>query len=107
MLDLLKHNNIMNKLSVEEKTKIIGAQVEGNSIRAVCRMTNHSKGAVLKLLVEVGQAYLKFQDDKLRNIRSRRVHCDEIWSKGYSIDSTRPYILWFCFFMLRTDLIML
>ena len=46
----------MNKLTVEEKTQIISALVEGNSIRATCRMTNHSKGAVLKLLAEVGRS---------------------------------------------------
>ena len=70
----------MNKLSVEEKTQIILALVEGNSIRATCRMTGHSKGAVLKLLVEVGTACLKFQDEKVRNVRSKRVQCDKIWS---------------------------
>jgi hypothetical protein len=45
----------MNKLSIEEKTQIISALVEGNSVRSTCRMTGHSKGAVLKLLVEVVQ----------------------------------------------------
>ncbi len=53
----------MNKLSVDEKTRIIGALVEGNSIRSTCRMTSHSKGAVLKLLAEVGQACITFQDE--------------------------------------------
>jgi IS1 family transposase len=84
MLEQLKHNSIMNKLTIEEKTQIISALVEGNSVRATCRMTNHSKGAVLKLLVEVGNASLKFQDEKLRNIRSKRVQCDEIWSFCYA-----------------------
>lgn len=74
----------MNKLSVEEKTQIITALVEGNSIRATCRMTGHSKGAVIKLLVEVGNACLRYQDEKLRNIRSRHVQCDEIWSFVYA-----------------------
>jgi hypothetical protein len=36
--------------------------VEGNSIRATCRMTGHSKGAVLKLLAEVGAACLDLHD---------------------------------------------
>lgn len=80
----------MNKLSVEEKTEIISALVEGNSIRATCRMTGHSKGAILKLLVEVGNTCLKFQDEKLRNIRSRRVQCDEIWSFVYAKQKNVP-----------------
>jgi hypothetical protein len=55
LLERLKHNSVMNKLSIEEKTQIISALVEGNSVRSTCRMTGHSKGAVLKLLVEVVQ----------------------------------------------------
>ena len=80
----------MNKLSVVEKTQIISALVEGNSIRATCRMTNHSKGAVLKLLVEVGAACVKFQDEHVRNIHTRRIQCDEIWSFCYAKQKNVP-----------------
>jgi hypothetical protein len=74
----------MNKLNVEEKTRILGSLVEGNSIRATCRMTGHSKGAVLKLLAEVGQACADFHDLKVRDVKSRRVQCDEIWAFCYA-----------------------
>jgi IS1 family transposase len=80
----------MNKLSVDEKTRIIGALVEGNSIRATCRMTGHSKGAVLKLLGEVGRACLEFHDNKVRNVRSRRIQCDEIWAFCYAKQKNVP-----------------
>jgi IS1 family transposase len=80
----------MNKLTVEEQTQIISALVEGNSIRATCRMTNHSKGAVLKLLAEVGEACVKFQDEKVRNIHTRRIQCDEIWSFCYAKQKNVP-----------------
>jgi IS1 family transposase len=80
----------MNKLSVDEKTQIIGALVEGNSIRATCRMTGHSKGAVLKLLGEVGRACLEFHDNKVRNVRSRRIQCDEIWAFCYAKQKNVP-----------------
>ncbi len=80
----------MNKLSVEEKSKIIGALVEGNSIRATCRMTGHSKGAVLKLLAEVGAACLDFHDRKVRDVRSKRVQCDEIWAFCYAKEKNVP-----------------
>jgi IS1 family transposase len=33
---------------------------------------------------------LKFQDEKLRNIRSRRVQCDEIWSYVYAKQKNVP-----------------
>lgn len=90
MLERIKHNKHMNKLTVEEKTQIISALVEGNSIRATCRMTNHSKGAVIKLLAEVGEACLKFQDEHVRNIRTRRIQCDEIWSFCYAKQKNVP-----------------
>jgi hypothetical protein len=53
-------------------------------------MTGHSKGAVLKLLVEVGQACLDFHDEKVRNVRSRRIQCDEIWSFCYAKEKNVP-----------------
>ena len=31
-------------------------------------------------LVELGEASSKYQDEKIRGIRSRRVQCDEFWS---------------------------
>jgi len=34
----------------------------------------------LKLLADLGKACKKYQDDKLRNLKSKRVQCDEIWS---------------------------
>lgn len=34
---------------------MIAALVEGNSIRATCRMTGVAKGTVLKLLVDLGR----------------------------------------------------
>jgi hypothetical protein len=35
---------------------------------------------VVKLSAELGEARSKFQDEKVRGIRSKRVQCDEIWS---------------------------
>jgi transposase-like protein len=81
---------IMNQLTVEEKTQIISALVEGNSIRATCQMTNHSKGAGLKLLVEVGNACVKCHDERVVNIHSKRVQCDEIWSLCYAKQKNVP-----------------
>ncbi len=80
----------MNKLSVDEKTRIIGALVEGNSIRATCRMTGHGKGAVLKLLVEVGRVCMEFHDAKVRNVTSRRIQHDEIWSFCHAKEKNVP-----------------
>ncbi len=43
-------------------------------------MTGVAKNTIVKLLVELGAACAAFQDETLRNLRSRRVQCDEIWA---------------------------
>jgi IS1 family transposase len=35
---------------------------------------------VLKLLPEIGKACIEYQDKALRNLSSKRIQCDEIWS---------------------------
>jgi hypothetical protein len=43
-------------------------------------MTGVSKGAILRLLVEVGTACAEYQDVTLRDVPAKRVQIDEIWS---------------------------
>ena len=74
----------MNILSLEEKTKVISALVEGNSIRATCRMTGNAKGTVTRLLESVGKACADYQDKTLRNLPCKNIQCDEIWSFCYA-----------------------
>src|SRR5713101_4559866 len=59
----------MNKLSLSSRSQVVAALVEGNSIRATCRMTGVDKGAVLKLLVDLGAACESYQDVTLRNLK--------------------------------------
>jgi IS1 family transposase len=73
----------MNQLSAEQRTRIIAALVDGNSIRATCRIVGVAKGTVLKLLPEIGEACQKHHDAHVRGITSKRVQCDEIWSFCY------------------------
>lgn len=74
----------MNKLSRERKTQIIAALVEGNSVASTCRITGASKPAVLKLLAEVGEACVEYQNKHLRGLKCRRVQVDEIWQYVYA-----------------------
>jgi IS1 family transposase len=71
---------IMNKLSTAERGRVVASLVEGNSIRATVRMTGIAKNTIVKLLGELGAACSKYQDETIRNVRSKRVQCDEIWS---------------------------
>ena len=70
----------MNRLSIEARSQVLAALVEGNSIRSVCRMLGREKRTVTRLLVEVGTACYRYQDRVLRNLKCRRLECDEIWS---------------------------
>ncbi len=74
----------MNKLSTHRRTQIVAALVEGNSIRATCRMTGAAKNTVVKLLVDLGTACEVYQDRVMRNLPCQRLQCDEIWSFCYA-----------------------
>jgi IS1 family transposase len=70
----------MNSLATAEKAKVAMALVEGNSVRSTSRMTGHSKGAILRLLKDLGTACAEYHDKHVRNVRVRRLQADEIWS---------------------------
>jgi len=70
----------MNRLPLEKKVKIINLLVEGNSIRSITRILDVTKGAVTKLLVEVGRACMDFHNEKVVNLKCLTVQADEIWS---------------------------
>jgi IS1 family transposase len=74
----------MNKLSRADRAKILHLLCEGQSIRAVTRLTGCSKNTVAKLLVEAGHACAAYQDKALRNLPCKRVQMDEIWSFVYA-----------------------
>ncbi len=80
----------MNKLSPERRVQVISALVEGNSIRATCRMTGAAKGTVLKLLADVGEVCREYQDKHVRKLQTRRVQCDEIWSFCHAKERNVP-----------------
>lgn len=81
MLDQLKHNLlIMNKLNKAKQIQIISALVEGNSLRATARMCEVAFNTVLKLVPQIGAACMEYQNKTLRNLTSKRIQCDEIWS---------------------------
>lgn len=74
----------MNKLSKKKRAKIIKLLVEGSSLRSITRIEDVSINTVTKLLVEAGEACVKFHSEAVRNVRARRIQVDEIWSFCYS-----------------------
>ena len=74
----------MNKLTPEKRAQILHQLCEGMSIRAITRTTGASKNTVAKLLNDVGAACAEYHDQHVRELRCRRVQCDEIWSFVYA-----------------------
>lgn len=74
----------MNKLNPQRRAQVIAALVEGNSINATVRMTGVAKNTILKLLADLGEACANYQDKVFRNLKLKRVQCDEIWSFCYA-----------------------
>lgn len=70
----------MNKLPLARRAKILTLLCEGMSMRATARAEDVSFNTVEKLLQDAGTACVEFHDRAVRNVKSQRVQCDEIWS---------------------------
>lgn len=80
----------MNRLSTEKRAQIIGALVEGNSIRATVRMTGAAKNTITKLLGDLGEACADYQDGVFRQLPCKVVEVDEIWAYCYAKQKNVP-----------------
>jgi IS1 family transposase len=80
----------MNTLPIAKRTQVIASLLEGNSIRATVRMTGVAKNTVAKLLVDIGAACTRYQDQAIRNLSCKRIQCDEIWSFCYAKQKNVP-----------------
>jgi hypothetical protein len=58
--------------------------VEGTSLRSATRLSGVSINTVSKLLVDAGTACAKYHHEHVRNLKTRRVQADEIWSFVYA-----------------------
>ena len=90
MLIRLKHSFIMNKLSREKQVQIITCLTEGNSLRSTARICDVAFNSVLNLLPRIGNACADFQDRTLRNLKCKRIQCDECWSFVYAKEKNVP-----------------
>lgn len=69
----------MNKLKLDVQAKVIGALVEGCSIRSVERMTGIHRDTIMRLSVRVGEACGNAMDEQMRGLTCQRIQADEIW----------------------------
>lgn len=80
----------MNRLSIEKRIQIASLLVEGNSLRATSRIVDCSLNTVTKLLVDLGTACQQYHDEHVRNITSKRIQADEIFSFIYAKEKNLP-----------------
>ncbi|MEI9412012.1 IS1 family transposase [Mesorhizobium salmacidum] len=70
----------MNKLPLQTRVQILTMLCEGSSMRSISRVADVSINTVSKLLVDAGKFCADLHDREVRNVKSKRVQCDEIWS---------------------------
>ena len=83
----------MNKLSKEKQIEIVKCLTEGMSLRATARMADVSRNTVSKLLLEIGEACAIYHDQHVKNVTTKRVQVDEIWSFVYAKEKNVPEAL--------------
>jgi hypothetical protein len=69
----------MNLLSLDNKTTAISMLCEGNSIRAVERITGIHRDTIMRLGVRMGAGCQRIMDEKMRGLPCRLIQVDEIW----------------------------
>src|ERR1019366_4727324 len=74
----------MNKLRHAKRLQILSMLCEGSSMRSITRVADVSINTVSKLLAKAGAACERFHDLTVRNVPSKRIQCDEIWSFVYA-----------------------
>jgi hypothetical protein len=70
----------MNKLIKEHRSQVVSCLIEGKSLRSTVRMTGVHRTTIQRLLVDLGAACSVYQDKVFRNLKLRRLQCDEVWS---------------------------
>src|SRR5436309_5747627 len=87
MLDVKRKrsdNRGMNKLPLAKRVQILSMLCEGSSCRSISRVADVSLNTVYKTLIDAGKACIRFHDETVRNVTSKRIQCDEAWSFCYA-----------------------
>lgn len=69
----------MNCLDTKTRARVISCLIEGCSVRATVRMTGAAKNTVVRLLADIGIVCADYHDRYVRDLKVRRLQCDEIW----------------------------
>lgn len=70
----------MNRMDTALRAAIVRCLVDGVGVRATCRITGASKGAVLKLIADLGPVCAEYMSANLCNLPCVVLELDELWS---------------------------
>ncbi len=70
----------MSKLPLSKRVQILSMLCEGVSMRSISRVVDVSINTVGKMLIDAGTVCAAFHDEMVRNVTSKRVQVDEVWS---------------------------
>jgi hypothetical protein len=68
------------KGGLAKRVQILSLLCEGSSMRSISRVVDVSINTVAKMLVDAGEACAAFHEENVRDVQSKRVQVDEIWS---------------------------
>jgi len=81
----------VNRLPIVRRAQILSLMVEGVSLRAISRLTDTGKNTLARLLSEFGSVCAAYHNRTVRNVRVRRLQCDEVWTFiGAKAKNTSP-----------------
>lgn len=68
-----------NNLPTEKKVLAVSMLAEGNSIRAIERVTGIHRDTIMRLGIRVGEACARIQDERFRNLNCLQIEVNEVW----------------------------
>jgi transposase-like protein len=68
------------RLPMDKAESILKLLVEGMSLRSIERVTGVHRDTIMRLLLLAGERSQKLMDEKMRNLQSRYLQVDEIWT---------------------------
>jgi hypothetical protein len=70
----------MNTLDMDQRSRVIAALVEGNSIRSIERMTGIHRDAITRLMIRLGDGCAGLMDRTMRDLHCERLQLDQLWA---------------------------
>lgn len=76
----------MNRISKEKRAQALQLLVEGSSQSTTARIVKVNYKTVSRLLKDAGLFFHKFHNEQVRNLKSRYIQLDEIWTYPQSTE---------------------